>query len=42
MGADTTFVLKKFIIWKRRGNNILLFEMDVIRCADKVSWAEWT
>lgn len=42
MGADTTFVLKKFIIWNIRGNNMLLPEIDVIRCTDKVSWAEWT
>lgn len=36
MGADTVFVLKQFVIWKRRGNDVLLPEMDVLRCADKL------
>lgn len=34
MGADTTFVQKQFR--KRRENKVLLPELDMQRCADKV------
>lgn len=38
--ADITSVLKQFIVWERKRNNILLPKRDVTRCANKLLWVE--